>query len=51
MTWEDFDNKIEYGKSEQWLIQGKKCNVVIKHNERTAEFRIRRKRHDYWICD
>ena len=31
MTWEDFDNKIEYGKSEQWLIQGKKCNVVIKH--------------------
>ena len=31
MTWEDFDNKIEYGKSEQWLIQGKRCNVVIKH--------------------
>ena len=31
MTQEDFDKKIEYGKSEQWLIKGKKCNVVIMH--------------------
>ena len=29
MTVEDFEKKL--GKSEEYLIQGKKCNVVIKH--------------------
>ena len=29
MTQEDFEKKLN--KSEEWLIRGKKCSVVIKH--------------------